>query len=249
MKCKAILTGAYEDPKLDDLTQMIIDYCQSITELVILPLSFTPKEMMQKYKFWPESTSTSPSGRHLGHYCALLPGPDCDTEAAYVFESKRSDLETMHNLSLEYALTNGYSYQRWKKVVNIMLEKEPRSLKIHRLCVTHLYEADYNLVLGNKWRQLVHHCKDNKLLHRSLNIARPGRGALEPVFVEELVNKITSLSQKPVIKNAKDATACYDRIIPGLGNLASRSHSLHQTFAIVQGCSMRNSRVRRANQD
>jgi hypothetical protein len=32
-----------------------------------------------------------------------------------------------------------------------------------------------------------------------------------------------------------DATACYDRIIPGLGNLASRSHGLNRTIAIVQG--------------
>jgi hypothetical protein len=98
-----------------------------------------------------------------------------------------------------------------------------------------LYEADYNLVLGIKWRQLVHHCEDNKLLHPSLYGARPGRGALEPVFVEELVNEITSLSRKPVIKNAEDATACYDRIIPGLGNVASRSHGLNRTIAIVQG--------------
>jgi hypothetical protein len=101
--------------------------------------------------------------------------------------------------------------------------------------VIHLYEADYNLVLGIQWRQLVHHCEDNKLLHPSLYGARPGRGALEPVFVEELVNEITHLSRKPVIKNAEDATACYDRIIPGLGNLASRSHGLNQTIAIVQG--------------
>jgi hypothetical protein len=194
VECKAILTGAYEDPELDTLTQMIIDYCQSVTEIDILPSPITPKEMMQKYKFWPKSTSTSPSGRHLGHYRALLPGPDRNTEAACAFELKRSDLEAMHHLSLEYALVHGYSYQLWKKVVNIMLEKEPGNPNIHRLRVIYLYEADYNLVLGIKWRQLVHHCKDNKLLHPSLYGARPGRGALEPVFVEELVNEITRLS-------------------------------------------------------
>jgi hypothetical protein len=54
------------------------------------------------------------------------------------------------------------------------------------------------------------------------------------VFIEELVNKITRLSRKPVVKNAEDATACYDRIIPGVGNLASRAHGLHRTVAIVQ---------------
>jgi hypothetical protein len=65
--------------------------------------------------------------------------------------------------------------------------------------------------------------------------ARPGRGALEPVFIEEMINEITRLSWKPVIKNAKDATACYNRIIPGVGNLASRTHGLHRNVALVQG--------------
>jgi hypothetical protein len=46
-----------------------------------------------------------------------------------------------------------------------MLEKEPGNPKIHCLRVIHLYEADYNLILGIKWQALVHHCKDNKLLH------------------------------------------------------------------------------------
>jgi hypothetical protein len=91
------------------------------------------------------------------------------------------------------------------------------------------------MILGVKWRQLIHHCEDNHLLHSSLYGARPGRGALEPVFIEELINEITRMSRKPLIKNAEDATACYDRIIPGVGNLASRAHGLHRHVAIVQG--------------
>jgi hypothetical protein len=59
-----------------------------------------------------------------------------------------------------------------------------------------------------------------------------------PVFIEEMVNKITRLSRKPVIKNAKDATACYDRIVPGVGNIASRAHGLHCTIALVQGTTL-----------
>ena len=43
------------------------------------------------------------------------------------------------------------------------------------------------------------------------------------------------MSRKPLIKNAEDATACYDRIIPGIGNLASRIHGLHRYVVLVQG--------------
>jgi hypothetical protein len=99
--------------------------------------------------------------------------------------------------------------------------------------VIHLYEADYNLILAVKWRQLIHHCEDQKLLHPSLYGAQSGCGALEPIFIEEPSSAITRMSRKPLIKNAEDATACYDQIIPGIGNLASQCHGLHGHVAIV----------------
>ena len=122
------------------------------------------------------------------------------------------------------ALKNVCSFRRWKKVVNIMLEKEPGNPKIHRLQVIHLYEADYNLLLALQARKIVHNAEDNKLLNDSLYGARPGRTAHDPVGIEEFVAEITRLSRKPCIKNAEDSTACYDCIVPGIGNLASRGY-------------------------
>jgi hypothetical protein len=136
---------------------------------------------------------------------------------------------------INFALKQGKSFARWQKVVNIMLEKEPGNPKIHRLQVIHLYEADYNLILALKARKLVHNAEDNGLLNKSLYGARPGRMAHDPVGLEEFVGEITRLSRKPCIKNAEDATACYDRIIPGVGNLASRAFGMHRFVALVQG--------------
>jgi hypothetical protein len=174
LECEAILMGAFQSTRL---TQLIVEFSQSVTDIDKLPSTITSKAMMDKYKFWPKSTTTSPSGRHLGHYRVPLPGPDRDNEASRILESKRSTLVSIHHSVMDYALTTGYSFNRWKKVVNIMLEKDPGNPQIHRLRVIHLYEADYNLILGLKWRELVHHCEDNKLLHPSLYGARPGRGA------------------------------------------------------------------------
>lgn len=150
-------------------------------------------------------------------------------------EACRSSLSSLHCGMINLALKHGRSYQRWKKVVNIMLEKEPGNPKIHRLRVIHLYEADYNLILALQSRKVVHHAEDNFLLNNSLYGARPGRTAHDPVGIEEFVSEITRLSRKPCIKNAEDATACYDRIIPGVGNLASRSFGMHRSVALVQG--------------
>jgi hypothetical protein len=90
-------------------------------------------------------------------------------------------------------------------------------------------------VLALHARKVVHHAEDNHLLNDSLYGARPGHTAHDPVGLEEFVSEITQLSRKPCIKNAEDATACYDRIIPGVGNLASRAHGMHKFVALVQG--------------
>jgi hypothetical protein len=110
-----------------------------------------------------------------------------------------------------------------------------KKYQVHQLRVIHLYEADYNLVLALHARKVVHHAEDNHLLNDSLYGTRPGRTAHDPVGLEEFVSEITRLSRKPCIKNAEDATACYNRIIPGVGNLASRAHGMHKFVALVQG--------------
>jgi hypothetical protein len=158
-------TGCYS---LDEITALVVKHFHLLTECDVLTPTITEKEMMDKYKFWPESTTTSPSGHHLGHYCALLPGLRTTTTKGRELDSMRTDLVRLHHQMLDYTLRHGHSFQRWKKVVNVMLEKDPGNPKIHRLRVIHLYKADYNLFLGVKWRALVHHCEDNQLLHPSM---------------------------------------------------------------------------------
>ena len=240
-ECDLILNGDYDTSTLDDLTSLLLKQFTLLTELDVLPSAITEQAMLDKYRFWPEGTSTSPSGRHLGHYRTLLPGqnyPPISADAKLLLDTQRSSLATIHHSVTQYALENNHSYYRWQKVVNVMLEKEPGNPKIHRLRVIHLYEADYNLILGVKWRELIHHCEDNHLIHRGLFGTRPGRSALDPVFMEEIIADITRMTRKPLIKNTDDATACYDRIIPGVGNLASRSHGLHRNIAFVQGATL-----------
>jgi hypothetical protein len=64
---------------------------------------------------------------------------------------KQSAIQEAAHLALtNYTLTHGYSFERWRTVVNVMLHKEPGNSKIHRRRVIHLYEADHNLILGLK---------------------------------------------------------------------------------------------------
>jgi hypothetical protein len=147
---------------------------------------------MEEYKgkimAWGERTSTSPgSNMHLGHLRAywahhLLPE---DSEDAKKLCNAHESILGGHLILLNYALQFGYSYSSWKMVVNTMLEKDPGMPKIHRLRVIHLYEADYNLILAVKWRQLLQFACKNGFVNQSLFGSQSGKEALDGCFLRE----------------------------------------------------------------
>jgi hypothetical protein len=46
-----------------------------------------------------------------------------------------------------------------------MMQKEAGNSKIHHLRVIHIYEANYNLILGLNWREPMHAAEDKSLLN------------------------------------------------------------------------------------
>ena len=159
---------------------------QRTTKLDSIKGYLTEQEWVGKMKVWRESTSTSPSKLHLGHHKSLIYKFDDDdkiddktsrwdflqqeTERQQLqpppdppptLEEMRKSLLSAQILLMNYAIKkHGYVYKRWTNVVNMMILKEENNTKIHRLRVIHLYEADYNLLLGVKWRQLMHRLRD-----------------------------------------------------------------------------------------
>jgi hypothetical protein len=134
---------------------------------------------------------------------------------------------------INYALRMGISYDRWKTIVNFMLEKDLGEPKIHRLRIIHIYEADYNLLLSIQWQNLMHLAEDNQLLNEGQYGARPERDAHTPVFIKEMQYEICRASRKPLVKFDNDATSCYDRILPNMASIACRKFGLHKNMAFV----------------
>jgi hypothetical protein len=73
---------------------------------------------------WKETTSTSPSGRHLGHYITLLKiiSDETDTMA--------DDILHLHHTMLQIAQYQCKPFNRWKIETEVMLEKDKGDLKI-----------------------------------------------------------------------------------------------------------------------
>jgi hypothetical protein len=107
-------------------------------------------EFVQLYKNAHESTLSSPSSRHIGHYKAAVKDPI---------------LVNLHTIMMSLLFKVAFAPTRWTRVTNIMLEKEENNPRCHRLRKLALFELDLNhakcILIG---RRLTHFLSDSGLL-------------------------------------------------------------------------------------
>jgi hypothetical protein len=116
-----------------------------------------------------------------------------------------------------------------------MIEKEPGNPQLHRLRVIHLYESNYNSLLGIKLRQVIHKCEDLKTINPGMYGSHANRQASDPTFIAVLQYDYAALTRWPAIKFNNDATSCYDRILPSVSNITARSMGFHSHVAQIHG--------------
>jgi hypothetical protein len=196
-----ILNGEdlFEEVNIPDIARELLASFAHSSPLYAVSDDITLDEWTGKMKSWKETTSTSPSGMPFGHHRALIkpflpenPPPETPPELLEL-ESQRQDIAQAQVDLLNLAIKNQYTYERWHNVVNFLLAKEPGIPRSHKLRVIHLYEADLNALIGIKWRQLIHHVTDNKLLSPWQCGGFPGREAHTPVLLEELLGRSPEL--------------------------------------------------------
>jgi hypothetical protein len=167
------------------------------------------------FKKWKETTSTSPSGRHLGHYKALIQDDTllkCLTQFMHI------------------TVKSGLTLRRWCNAVNILIEKDPGQPKITRLRIIHLFEADFNLFLKMIWgSRLVKRAVKLKLLNDGQHGSIPQRKATDPIMLTQLTTDLCRILKHNLARFDNDASACYDRIIVALGMLAARRCGMPET--------------------
>jgi hypothetical protein len=146
-----------------------------------------------------EKTSSSPSGRHVGHYKAI---------------ALSDNLSHLWAAMIHIPHLAGFSPQRWQKVVDVMLEKSPGNSKLHRLRIIALQESDFNqgnhLAIG---RPVMHHLEDAKHLPSMQHGSRPEKLCISAVLNKQLQFEIRRYQRRPIAYIENDATGCYDRIV------------------------------------
>jgi hypothetical protein len=152
--------------------------------------------------------STSPSGRHLGHYKLLVNAYEDKNMTPETKEVAREILQLIVDI-MDAACNKGFSLVRWTKVVNVMIYKKPGV----KLRVIHLFEADYNLIIGTVFgRRAMYKGVDNNTLHSS-QWAQPGQQCSDVVVMRELTLADAKMTKTPIAGFENDASVCYDRIV------------------------------------
>ena len=162
----------------------------------------TPAEFKATYSVASEQTSSSPSGRHIGHYKAVLQDPQ---------------LVQLHSQMMSIPFQVGFAPDRWTKVTDIMLEKEPGNPRCHRLRILALFESDLNhakrVIIG---RRLLHHMHDFGLLPEMQYGSVPGKHCLSAVLKKVLCHDHLRITKRSGAFLENDAIGCYDRLVNNL---------------------------------
>jgi hypothetical protein len=98
-------------------------------------------------KAWKERTSTSPSGRHLGHYKLIVQTYEDKHAKPEIRKAAGEILHLIVNI-MDLACDKGFILDRWTTVINVMIYKKPGVYLMSKLRVIHLFEADYNFIIG-----------------------------------------------------------------------------------------------------
>ena len=110
--------------------ETFLEECRRPASVSPVDTVISVKAFTKTIKEWKETTSTSPSGRHLGHYHTAI----LDTRVAQ-----------LHTDLLNIPVTYGFAPERWLLSVTPLIEKDEGLPYLTRLRVIHLFEADYNL--------------------------------------------------------------------------------------------------------
>jgi hypothetical protein len=157
------------------------------------------------FKYVPEKTASSFSGRPVHHYKACADGSK---------DGLADNLAEIHATMASIPLQTGFCQERWRQAVDIMLEKVPGIARSNKLRITQLLEADLNQVLRASFAINVTKVTQN---HKGVIIEHQyGRSywtCISPILNKLLTIQILIQKQTNGIVFDNDAKGCYDRIL------------------------------------
>jgi hypothetical protein len=165
----------------------------------------TTEDHIEGWKKAREQTASGRSGLHFGHFKAGITDPDIAA-----FEAALSSVP----------LQTGYSPDRWKQTVEVMLEKKPGVHLAAKLRCIVLLEADFNEINKKIGRQMMMYGEAKRLIAIEQYGSRHNRAAGTQCLNKHLTLDLLRQQRQAGILLSNDAKACYDRIVHSFASLA-----------------------------
>ena len=208
----SILQGTYDLSNIDPMPEI-----RQFLEAMVRPsalhstspidTTITTLDFQKGFRKLSDKTSSSPSGRHITHYKILATYPD---------------LSQILARAITMPFTHSFSLMRWRTVVQFMLEKEPGNPTISKLRVIQVLEADMNFAFRLLWgKHLVHHSLSHNALSPWNFGGRPGARVHSALPLKTISYDYLCYTRQNAIIFDNDPKACFDRIIPSLGLMAT----------------------------
>jgi hypothetical protein len=105
----------------------------------------TTEDLISCFGCVAEKTSSSPSGRHVGHYLACI---DLRDELSAL-------LASVHAAMMSIPLAEGFCPERWRQAIFIMLEKITGVPRINKLRIIQLLEDELSHVLRSAFSKSI----------------------------------------------------------------------------------------------
>jgi hypothetical protein len=202
------------------------------------------ESMCTGFAKWRESTTTSPSGKHLGIYKSLINArrfiirtdkeklQDTETSKTNTTMSLADQFLHIQFLLIMLAIKQCHRYERWKVVHNFLLEKIPGLPWIDKLRIIHIYEPGWSII--HKY-YITHKLNNIASKEKTIPIeqagGRPGRSAIEVAASRSLMYESVRLQRLNGAVLYNDANTCYDRIIENIRNLTLLKEGLPPEIA------------------
>jgi len=147
-----IASGQYHAPKGTELgAWLLLQNWKWPLEVLDCDLTLSEtnhSDGLEKAKEW---TASSLSGTHFGHYKA---------------GTHKECINVVHTALLAIPLKTGFSYNRWKKGINIMLEKSPGNFQVDKLQIILLFKVDFNQLNKHVGQVMMHHAEQHSMVTR-----------------------------------------------------------------------------------
>ena len=219
---QTILDGTYiYDDSLPSEANELLQSFSKKTNVKDIPLLPSWQDFTKFIQNATEKTSSSPSGRHYGHYKSLL-------------HSAPSILKGIYKVMC-LSLQHGIVLDRWKNTVTTLICKDNHTPYIHRLRPLHIVEAELQFFSKYQWsHRLINQAERLQNISQSQFGGRKYKQAQSSVINSIVTFDLHRQLRLPFSFNDDDLRANYDRELAHFSAIETRCQGLsHQAGKLL----------------